>query len=232
MMVVTACMNERPDDVTVSPATVTPTRTITPSPTSTSTPLPSPTPTSTPTPTATPDPAAICQVPGEDGRIFVIGDEKLQEHHPRLETLETLREAIRMEYPGWAEYTQQLTFGKMVVTYDLARILLDAGFPCLEGPCPYQISVNPQVILTVMTTQYGDEPPPGFDAWQTARQIALDIKRLYEENQNRPEVWQDRFINAGSYVMYEVLGEDEGQLRRWCVIYHTLYALTRQVMEP
>ena len=137
-----------------------------------------------------------------------------------------------MEYPGWAEYTQQLTFGKMVVTYDLARILLDAGFPCLEGPCPYQISVNPQVILTVMTTQYGDEPPPGFDAWQTARQIALDIKRLYEENQNRPEVWQDRFINAGSYVMYEVLGEDEGQLRRWCVIYHTLYALTRQVMEP
>ncbi len=119
-------------------------------------------------------------------------------HDIRLEAKEALREAIRREYPGWAEYAQQLTFGKMVVTEDLVRILLDAGYPCIEGLCPYQISVSPVVILTVMTTQYGDEPPPGFDAWQTARQIARDIKQLYEENQRRPEIWQDRFANAGS----------------------------------
>ena len=189
-------------------------------------------PTFAPTPTATPDPAAICRVPGEDSRIFVISDEELQEHDLRLEAKAALREAIRREYPGWAEYSQQLTFGEMVVTHDLVRILLDAGYPCIEGLCPDQISVNPQVILTVMTTQYGDEPPPDLDAWQTARQIARDIKRLYEENQPHPEVWQDRFTNAGSYVMCQVLGEDEGQLQRWCVIYHTLHTLTQQIMEP
>ena len=143
-----------------------------------------------------------------------------------------LREAIRREYPGWAEYSQQLTFGRMVVTYDLARISLNAGFPCLEGPCQDQISVSPMVILTVITVQYGDEPPPDFDAWQTARQIARDIKRLYEENQKHPEVWQDRFANAGSYVMYHILEQKEDQLWTWCMAYHTFYASTQQLLEP
>ncbi len=90
----------------------------------------------------------MCQVPGEDRHVFVISDEELQAHDIRLEAKEALREAIRREYPGWAEYAQQLTFGKMVVTEDLVRILLDAGYPCIEGPCPYQISVSPVVILT------------------------------------------------------------------------------------
>ena len=150
----------------------------------------------------------------------------------RSEVEKALREAVCREYPSWAEYTQQLTSGKMVVTHDLMYILVNAGLPCLEGPCPYHIPVNPVVILTVMTMRYGEEPPPGFDAWQMARQIAIDIKRLYEENQSHPEAWQDRFANAGSYVMYEVLGEDEGQLRQWCVAYHTIYALTWSMMEP
>ncbi|MGC8947409.1 MAG: hypothetical protein ACP5N6_14780 [Anaerolineae bacterium] len=156
----------------------------------------------------------------------------MQEHYACLETLKALREAIRREYPGWAEYAQQLTFGKMVVTHDLARILVNAGFPCLEGPCPYQISVSPVVILTVMTTQYGDEPPLGFDAWQTARRIAYDIGLLYEENQDRPEVWHDRFVNVGSYVMYQISGQEEDRLRAWCVAYHAFYTLTRQVVGP
>ncbi len=133
-----------------------------------------------------------------------------------------LREAIRREYPGWAEYSQQLTFGRMVVTYDLARISLNAGFPCLEGPCQDQISVSPMVILTVITVQYGDEPPPDFDAWQTARQIARDIKRLYEENQKHPEVWQDRFANAGSYVMYRLFNADEHRMGEWGERYRRL----------
>jgi len=120
----------------------------------------------------------------------------------------------------------------MVVTYDMARILVNAGFPCLEGPCPYQISVNPAVILTVITTQYGDEPPVGFDGWRTARQVARDIKRLYEENQRRPEMWQGRFANVGSFAMYQIFGQEEDQLRAWCVAYHTFYTLTQQVIEP
>ncbi|NPA06066.1 MAG: hypothetical protein GXO54_01505 [Chloroflexi bacterium] len=77
-------------------------------------------------------------------------------------------------------------------------ILVNAGLPCLTGPCPYYIAVNPQVILTVLVMRYGEEPPPGFDGWKTAKQIAREIKRLYETNQNRPEVWQDRFANVGS----------------------------------
>ncbi len=238
MAVVAACTSNSSVDVSTSLPTKTPvtavvpsfspTRTITSSPTAASTPTPSPVPTSPPTPTATPDPAAFCRVPGEDGRIFVISDEELQEHDIRLEAEEALREAIRMEYPGWAEYSQQLTFGEMVVTEDLARILLDAGYPCIAGPCPYQISVNPVVILTVMTTQYGDEPPPGFDAWQTARQIARDIKRLYEESRERPEVWQNNFANASSFAMYQMLEQDKDRLGAWCVTYHTFYALTQQ----
>ncbi len=240
VMLITACATNPSSGVTVLPPTATPTATAMPSPSPTPTIAPSPTPTRTPTPfptptstpTATPDPATMCRVPGENGRIFVISDEKLQEHDLRLEANKALREAIRLRYPGWAEYTQQLTFGKMVVTEDLARILVDAGFPCLEGPCLYQMAVNPQVILTVMTTQYGDEPPPGFDAWQTARQVALDIKRLYEGNPARPEVWQDRFANAGSYVMYELLGRDADQLWKWCVAYYTFHILVWQIREP
>jgi len=161
---------------------------------------------------------ALPKVQGQSAngeKLFVIGDEELQEHHARLETLEALRVVIRREYPGWAGYTQQLTFGKMVVTYDMARILVNAGFPCLEGPCPYQISVNPAVILTVITTQYGDEPPAGFDGWRTARQVARDIKRLYEENQRHPEMWQGRFANVGSYVMYRLFTADERRVEEW-----------------
>ena len=82
-------------------------------------------------------------------RLFIVSDEELQENDLRLEAKAALREAIRREYPGWAEYTQQLTSGKMVVTHDLIYILVNAGLPCLEGPCPYQISVNPQVILAI-----------------------------------------------------------------------------------
>lgn len=236
MVVASACTNGSSVDVhdlppmATSTVSVTLSPTIMPSPTATSTPIPSPTYTPTPVPTATPDPATMCQVPGKDGRIFVINDEKLQEHNTSAE--EALREVIRREYPGWAEYSQQLTFGRMVVTEDLARILLDAGYPCIAGPCPYQVSVNPQVILTVMTVQYGDEPPPGFDAWRTARQIARNIKRLYEENQKHPEMWQDRFINASSFVMYQIFGQEEDRLRAWCVAYHNFYALTQQVVEP
>nr|WP_290666419.1 hypothetical protein [Ardenticatena sp.] len=78
------------------------------------------------------------------------------------------------------------------------------------------------VILTVITVQYGDEPPPDFDAWQTARQIARDIKRLYEENQSHPEVWQDRFTNAGSYVMYRLFNADEHRMGEWGERYRRL----------
>ena len=110
MVVVAACTNnslvgESASRLTATPTTgviLPPTPTIKLSPTSTSTPIPSSTHTPTPVPTATPDLTAVCHVPGKDGRISVIGDEELQEHHARLETLEALREAIRREYPGWA----------------------------------------------------------------------------------------------------------------------------------
>jgi len=160
-------------------------------------------------------------VPGEDGRIFVIGDEELQEHHLHYRAEEAFRETIRIHYPNWASYTQQLTFGKMVVTHDLATIVWDAGRGCLER-CPYPISVNPSVLLTVLILKYGEAPPPGFDAHQAGRQIALDIKRLYEEGRTHPEVWQDRFANLGSYVMYRLFGADERQTTKWLTLYRQL----------
>lgn len=150
----------------------------------------------------------------------------------RSEVEKALREAVRRYYPGWAAYSQQLTFGKMVVTHDLVRTVIDAGLSCLEGPCPRKVSVNPLVILIVMTVRYGEEPPPGFDAHQTANQISLEVNRIYEKALSQPEVWQDRFASTGSYVMYEVLGQDERQLQRWCVAYHTIYTLTWQMMRP
>jgi hypothetical protein len=165
---------------------------------------------------------AICRVPGKDGRIFVISDEKLQEHHLWYKPEEAFREAIRIYYPAWAEYSQQLTFGKMVVTHDLATIVWDAGVEGLER-CPYPISVNPSVILAILILKYGEVPPPGFDAYQAAEQIALDIKRLYEESRAQPKVWQERFVNISSYVMYEIVKQDMEQLQRWCVTYQTVY---------
>jgi len=195
-------------------ASLTPTPTLTPSPTTT------PTPTPTPSPLPTPDLAALCRIPGEDGRIAVISDEKLQEHFMHYKAKEAFRETIRIYFPGWASYTQQLTFGKMVVTHDLATIIWNAGAECAER-CPYPISVNPAVLMTVLILKYGEAPPPGFDAHQAVRQIALDIKRLYEEGRAHTEVWQGRFANLSSYVMYEAIGQDEDLLQQWCVVYHT-----------
>jgi len=199
-----------------------------PSPTTTPTPTPRPSPTTTPTlmptpsPLPTPDLAALCRIPAKDGRIAVISDEKLHEHSMHYKAKEAFRETIRIHYPGWASYTQQLTFGKMVVTHDLATIIWNAGAECAER-CPYPISVNPAVLLTVLILKYGEAPPPGFDAHQAVRQIALDIKRLYEEGQAHTEVWQGRFANLGSYVMYEATGQDEELLQQWCAVYHKLY---------
>ena len=153
-------------------------------------------------------------------RIFAISDEELQEHHLHYKAKEAFRETIRIYFPGWASYTQQLTFGKMVVTHDLATIIWNAGAECAER-CPYPISVNPAVLMTILILKYGEAPPPGFDAHQAVRQIALDIKRLYEEGRAHTEVWQGRFANLSSYVMYEAIGQDEDLLQQWCVVYHT-----------
>ena len=218
---------------TMPPATRTPAPTVSPtamataSPSPTSTPLP--TATSTSTPTATPDPAVMCRVPGENGRIFVISDEELRGDVGPSWRKEVLREAIRLRYPGWAEYSQQRAIGQMVVTFDLAKTVEEAG--ASFGEVPY-ITVNPWVILTVLVLEYGETPSPDFDGWEAADGIATRIKLLYQDVEAKPEVWQSRFANAGSYVIYEVLGEDEGQLQRWCIAYHTLYTLTRQIMEP
>ncbi len=144
-------------------------------------------------------------------RIFVISDEELQKHHMHYKAKEVFREVLRINYPAWAEYSQQLTFGKMVVTHDLTTIIWNAGAECAER-CPYPISVNPSVLLTVLILKYGEAPPSGFNAHQAVRQIALDIKRLHEEGRTQPEVWQDRFANLGSYVMYRLVGADERRM--------------------
>ncbi len=162
-------------------------------------------------------------MPGKDGRIFVIGDEELQEHHLHYKAEEAFRETIRIHYPNWASYTQQLTFGKMVVTHDLATIVWDAAPDCIGSECLRPYSINPSVILSVLILKYGETPSPGFDAYQAVKQIVLDMKHLYEEGWAQPEVWQDRFVNLGSYVMYEAIGQDEELLQRWCVAYHTVY---------
>ena len=198
-------------------ASPTPTPTLTPSPTTT------PTPTPTPSPLPTPDLAALCRIPGEDGRIAVISDDKLREHFMDYEAKEVFRETIRLHYPRWASYTQQLTFGKMVNTYDLATIVWNAGLGCLAD-CPFPaISVNPSVLLATLILRYGEAPPPGFNAHQTLRQIYLEINRLYQENRDRSQVWQNRFANLGSYVIYKAIEPTEKQLYQWCITYHTVY---------
>ncbi len=136
---------------------------------------------------------------------------------------EAFRETIRIHYPAWAEYSQQLTFGKMVVTHDLATIVWDAAPECIGRECLRPYSINPSVILSVLILKYGEVPPLGFDAYQAVRQIVLDIKHFYEESQTKPEAWQDRFANIGSYVMYEVTGQNEEALRQWCIAYHMVY---------
>jgi len=104
------------------------------------------------------------------------------------EAKEVFRETIRLHYPCWASYTQQLTFGEMVNTYDLATIVWNAGLGCLAD-CPSPaISVNPSVLLATLILRYGEAPPPGFNAHQTLRQIYLEINRLYQENRDRPQV--------------------------------------------
>jgi hypothetical protein len=163
-------------------------------------------------------------------RIFAISDEELQEHHLHYKAKEAFRETIRIYFPGWASYTQQLTFGKMVVTHDLATIIWNAGAECAER-CPYPISVNPAVLMTVLILKYGEAPPPGFDAHQAVRQIALDIKRLYEEGRAHTEVWQGRFANLGSYVMYQLLGADEQRLGKWLTLYRELVPEARVFQE-
>ena len=206
-------------------ASPTPTPSPTTTPTPTTRPSPTTTPTSTPTPSPfpTPDLAALCRILGEDGRITIISDEKLREHFMHYKAKEAFRETIRIHYPGWASYTQQLTFGKMVVTHDLATIVWDAGVGCLAD-CPFPaISVNPSVLLATLILQYGEAPPPGFNAYQTMRQIYLEINRLYQENRDRPQVWQERFANLGSYVIAKTIGPNEKQLQQWCVTYYTLY---------
>jgi hypothetical protein len=176
-----------------------------------------------PSPLPTPDLAARCRIPGEDERIAVISDEKLQEHFMHYKAEEAFRETIPLHYPCWASYTQQLTSGRIVNTYDLATIVWDAGRGCLAD-CPFPaISVNPSVLLAMLILRYGEAPPPGFDAYQTMRQIYLEINRFYQENRDRPSVWQDRFANLGSYVIYKAIGLDKKRLRQWCLTYHAVY---------
>ncbi|MCX7681675.1 MAG: hypothetical protein N2508_06905 [Anaerolineae bacterium] len=223
MVVASACTNSSSFDVPVLSSTATPKTGVILSPTATSTPIPCPTYTPTPVPTATPDPATMCQVPGEDGRIFVIDDGELQEHHLHYKAKEAFREAIRIHYPNWVSYTQRLIFGKMMVTHDLATIVWDAAPECIGRECIPPYSINPSVILSALILKYGELPPPDFDAYQAVRQIVLGMKHFYEKGSTQPEVWQDRFTNIGSYVMYEVMGQDEEALRRWCRAYHTTY---------
>jgi hypothetical protein len=164
-------------------------------------------------------------------RIVVIRDEELQRHPFDYEAKEVFRETIRLHYPRWASYTQQLTFGKMVNTYDLATIVWNAGLGCLAD-CPFPaISVNPSVLLATLILRYGEAPPPGFNAHQTLRQIYLEINRLYQENRDRPQVWQDRFANLGSYVMYQLLGADEQRLGKWLTLYRELVPEARVFQE-
>jgi hypothetical protein len=74
------------------------------------------------------------------------------------EAKEVFRETIRLHYPRWASYTQQLTFGEMVNTYDLATIVWNAGLGCLAD-CPSPaISVNPSVLLATLILRYGEAP--------------------------------------------------------------------------
>jgi hypothetical protein len=111
----------------------------------------------------------------------------------------------------------------MVNTYDLATIVWNAGLGCLAD-CPSPaISVNPSVLLATLILRYGEAPPPGFNAHQTLRQIYLEINRLYQENRDRPQVWQNRFANLGSYVIYKAIGPNTKRLHQWCVTYHTVY---------
>lgn len=155
------------------------------------------------------------------GYIFVLNDEELQDHPMHYKAKEAFRESLRIHYPEWAKYSQQLTFGKMVVTHDLATIIWNAGVECAER-CPYPISVNPSVLLAVLILKYGEVPPLSFDAHQAVRQIALDIKRLYEEGRAQPEVWQDRFANIGSYVIYRLFDNDERRVEEWLAHYWRL----------
>ncbi len=222
-MLVTACTTQPTPEVTILPTTAVHWATATSAPTPSSSPIPTPTPTLSPTPTY--DPAAFCHVPGEDSRIFVISDEELQGRGADWRK-ETLREAIRLYYPGWAGYSQQRRIGKMVVTYDLAKTVHEAGGAHPESP---HITVSPWVILTVLIMQYGESPPPGFDAWETANRIFADIDRLFQDSRSQPEMWQNHFTNAASYVMNEIWNSNKALLREWCSTY---YSLTLQEIRP
>ncbi len=181
---VTACTTQPTPEVTILPATATHWAMATPAPTPSLSPIPTPTPTLSPTPTF--DPAAFCHIPGEDSRIFVISDEKLQEHHLHYKAEEAFRETIRIHYPAWAEYSQQLTFGKMVVTHDLATIVWDAAPECIGRECLRPYSINPSVILSVLILKYGEVPPLGFDAYQAVRQMFLILNTFTRKaRQNR-----------------------------------------------
>ncbi|MBC7226973.1 MAG: hypothetical protein H5T61_07040 [Thermoflexales bacterium] len=182
----------------------------------------------TPSPIPISDPAAFCRIPGPDGRIFVISDEELQGLGIRARQ-ETLRQVIRTHYPGWADYTQQLTFGGTTVTYDLARIASYAGW--FHESMPY-ININPWVILTVLTLQHGPTPPPDFKAWQTAQQLVLDLNRAYHVFRDIRQfyqgtdpamlAWRDGFANPASFAIARVLEMDPARLREWCWTYYTL----------
>lgn len=229
LMLLAACTTPSIPQGTGTPTRPLPTATSRPAASPTPTPTPTPSPTTTPTPTPTPSPlptpdlAASCRIPGKDGRIAVISDDKLREHFMDYEAKEVFRETIRLHYPRWASYTQQLTFGEMVNTYDLATIVWNAGLGCLAD-CPFPaISVNPSVLLATLILRYGEAPPPGFNAHQTLQQIYLEINRLYQENRDRPQVRQNRFANLGSYVIYKAIGPNTKRLHQWCVTYHTVY---------
>ena len=133
-------------------------------------------------------PGAFCRVPGEDGRIFVISDEELQGWEVDARR-ETLREAVRTYYPGWADYTQRVVTPhyQEEVDADLARLMF--GFPIEEVS-----DVNPWVLLTVLVLRYGETPPLHFDAWGIANDPYAQI--LYSDV---PESWGDRFASKGSY---------------------------------
>ncbi len=159
--------------------------------------------------------------------IFVISDEELQGRGADWRK-ETLREAIRLYYPGWAGYSQQRRIGKMVVTYDLAKTVHEAGGAHPESP---HITVSPWVILTVLIMQYGESPPPGFDAWETANRIFADIDRLFQDSRSQPEMWQGRFANTASYMMYRLFSANENRIGQWLALYHRLVTASR-LLQP
>ena len=176
-----------------------------------------PTPTMTLPPTATLDPQTVCRIPGKDGRIFVISDEELQGFTVSWR-LEVLRGVIQKRYPGWALYRQKLVFGGRVYTYDFAEVVHDSG---VVINAPY-ITVSPYVTMSVLVLMYGENPPPGFDAWKAAEEITGFIKRAYNAAEERPQVWRGRFANVGSYVTYRLWKGSLAQLQQWCVAYYTL----------